>query len=132
MIQDIIEGVKEKKELADINKYFIDKGNYKKVSDGHHTFGDLYAHRTYLFALICKLYRPTIYVWKTRLHEDGTMYDDMFLVGIDLPNGQISYHINNMYWDLFNEVEEIEHAPEYDGYTPDDVLDRIGGYVLHE
>ena len=126
MIQDIIEGVKEKKELADINKAFIDKGDYKSVSDGYHTIGDLYEHRTYLFAMICKLYIPTVYVWKTKKHEDGTMYDDMFLVGIDLPNGQISYHIKNKYWDLFNEVKEIEHAPEYDGYTSEDVITRMG------
>jgi gp21 len=129
MIQDIIEGVKEKKELADINKAFIDKGDYKSVSDGYHTIGDLYEHRTYLFAMICKLYIPTVYVWKTKKHEDGTMYDDMFLVGIDLPNGQISYHIKNKYWDLFNEVKEIEHASEYDGYTSEDVITRMGDYI---
>ena len=92
MIQDILEGVKDIKDLANKNKSFMDMGDYKSVSDGYHTIGDLYEHRTYLFAMICKLYIPTVYVWKTRKHEDGTMYDDMFLVGIDLPNGQISYH----------------------------------------
>ena len=57
------------------------------------------------------------------------MYDDMFLVGIDLPNGQISYHIKNKYWDLFNEVQEIPNATDYDGYTSEDVIIRMGEYI---
>ena len=128
-ISDIIESLDSKADLESRNIRFVKKGQYKEVSDGCHTIGDLYEHRTYLFAMSCKLYVPTVYVWKTKKHEDGTMYDDMFLVGIDLPEGQISYHINNRYWDLFDGVEEIPNAPEFDGYTSDDVINRIGRYI---
>lgn len=129
VISDIIESLGSKAELENNNIRFIKKGQYKSVSDGHHTIGDLYEHRTYLFAMICKLYVSTVDVWKTKKHEDGTMYDDMFLVGIDLPEGQISYHINNRYWDLFDSVEEIPKAPKFDGYTSDDVITRIGDFI---
>lgn len=34
MIQDILEGVKDIKDLANKNKAFMDIGDYKSVSDG--------------------------------------------------------------------------------------------------
>ena len=128
-VSDIIESLDSKTELENNNIRFIKKGQYKSVSDGYHTIGDLYEHRTYLFAMVCKLYVPTVSVWKTKKHEDGTMYDDMFLVGIDLPEGQISYHINNRYWELFSDIQEIPNATDYDGYTSDDVITRMGDFI---
>ena len=35
------------------------------------------------------------------------------------------YHYKvDQYWDLFS-VREVEQAPEYDGHTPEQALDRI-------
>lgn len=92
------------------------------TSDGYHTFDELYEHRTVLFSVICNSH--TDLAWKSRHHHDGTMFDDMFIVGIQTPAGQCTYHCENQYWDLFR-VPELERAPEFDGHTPEDVLQRI-------
>ena len=92
------------------------------ISDQYHTFGELYHHRILLYSVICKHYKEKS--WKSRKHHDGTMYKDMFIVGIDTPKGMASYHINNIYWDMFD-VRELEKSPEYDRYTADDSIMRI-------
>ena len=92
------------------------------TSDGYHTFDELYEHRTVLFSVICNSH--TDLAWKSRHHHDGTMFDDMFIVGIRTPAGQCTYHCENRYWDLFH-VKELNNAPEWDGHTPEDVLVRI-------
>lgn len=97
------------------------------VSDGYHTFNELYHHRAVLFSIICN--QNARYAWKSKLHSDGSMYDNMFIVGMNLPiKGNvypISYHYDIYpYWDMFK-VKEIERAPVFDGYTPWDVADRL-------
>ena len=92
------------------------------TSDGYHTFDELYEHRTVLFSVICNSH--TDLAWKSRHHHDGTMFDDMFVAGIQTPAGPCTYHCENQYWDLFR-VPELERAPEFDGHTPEDVLQRI-------
>lgn len=93
-----------------------------QISDGHHTFDDLYEHRCILYSVICNQNKDK--AWKSKLHSDGTMYDDMFIVGLETPAGMTSYHYDMKYWDLFK-VKEIPNAPEWDGYTPEDVLKRL-------
>lgn len=93
------------------------------TSDGYHTFNELYDHRAKLFSVIVRNY--TTRCWKSKLHHDGTMYDGMFIVGIDTPNGQASYHYDvDPYWDMFK-CRELERAPEWDGHTPQEAIDRI-------
>lgn len=91
----------------------------KDVSDGNHTFEELYEHRCILFATLVNLNHQVS--WKSRFHHDGTMYDDYFIVGIDTPAGTYSYHYHLENWELF-ECEEIERAPEWDGHQPKDVV----------
>ena len=115
---------------ASRDKYlsFAYKADVGKISDGYHTFDELYDHRTVLFAALCNAY-PDL-SWKSKFHEDGTMYDDMFVAGINFPEGEISYHIENCdrwgrsNWKLFR-CHEIPNAPHFTGYTPDDVVDRL-------
>lgn len=107
--------------------------NYKKetgnsvddISDGYHSFGDLYKHRTYLLAL-AMIHMP--YAWKARVHEDGTMYDGMFVVGFPTPTGMVTYHCDNEFWNDFK-VPVIPHAPHFDGYSDKDVLDREKAFL---
>lgn len=95
-----------------------------ETSDGYHTFNELYHHRAVLFSVIVKAFQEK--AWKARLHHDGTMYDGMFIVGIDTPEGQASYHYDiDPYWDMF-ECRELERAPEWDGHTPAQAIERIG------
>ena len=97
----------------------------KNISDGNHTFADLYFQRMYLFSVICSCY-PEL-SWKSKKHfdeENDPMFNGCFIVGINTPNGVATYHFKLEYWDEFP-IKEIEHAPQYDGYSPNEVLARI-------
>lgn len=94
-----------------------------ETSDGYHTFNELYHHRAVLFSVIVRDHREI--AWKARKHHDGTMYDGMFIVGVDTPSGQATYHYDvEPYWDMFD-CKELERAPEWDGHTSDDAIARI-------
>lgn len=113
----------QNKELIKENTKLILSEEYGKVSDGYHTFDELYHHRAILFAVICNN-SPEL-AWKSKLHDTGDMYDGMFIVGIDTPKGQATYHYDiEPYWDIFN-VKELNHAPKWDGHTPDEAIMRI-------
>lgn len=93
------------------------------TSDGYHTFNELYHHRAVLFSVIVRDHREL--AWKARKHHDGTMYDGMFIVGIETPKGQATYHYDiDPYWRMFD-CEEREFAPEWDGHTSDEAIARI-------
>jgi hypothetical protein len=97
------------------------------LSDGYHTFNELYHHRAVLFSVICRLFPER--AWKSKLHDTGDMFDGMFIVGIETDFGQATYHYDiDPYWDMF-EVTELEKAPAYDGHTPTDAIARIA--TLH-
>ena len=97
------------------------------TSDGYHTFNELYHHRAVLFSVIVKAF-PDL-AWKSKKHHDGTMYDGMFIVGINTPHGQATYHYDiEPYWDMFR-CPELERAPEWDGHTPEEAINRIGKLI---
>ena len=97
-----------------------DVGN---VSDGYHTFNELYAHRCTLFAALAMCHKHI--AWKSLLHSDGTMFDDWFIAGMDLPTGTITYHLPvEQFWEKLD-IPEVEKAPEWDGHTSDDVIKRV-------
>lgn len=94
-----------------------------ETSDGYHTFNELYNHRAVLFSVIVRDHVDL--AWKSKAHNDGSMYDGMFIVGIETPYGQATYHYDiDPYWDMFD-CKELERAPEWDGHTPDDAIARI-------
>lgn len=93
----------------------------KDISDGYHTFDELYYHRMVLFSIILNQ-NPNI-SWKSKWHSDGTMYDNYFICGIETPKGQYTYHYKLKYWDKFK-VKELEYAPKWDGHKPTDI-DRL-------
>ena len=97
----------------------------KDISDVYHTFRELYTQRTILFALVCNAYKDIS--WKSKKHyneEEDPMFDGDFVAGINTPEGNATYHIKLKYWDLFD-IPEIERAYPYDGYSSDDVLNRL-------
>ena len=101
-----------------------------KTSDGYHTFDELYHHRAVLFATVVADH-PAI-AWKSKLHHDGTMYDGMFIVGLKTPDGQATYHYDlDPYWDMFD-CAVIERAPEWDGHTSAQALERICKIRLYD
>ena len=108
-----------KRQLQLTNINLIVKDCIGSVSDGYHDFNDLYHHRTILFSVICNQNKELS--WKSKLHNDGTMYQDYFIAGINTPLGQYTYHQHIDYWDKFN-IKEIEKAPEWDGHKPSDII----------
>lgn len=103
------------------------KAGYRKIdgdtSDGYHTFNELYHHRAVLFTMICNQNKEI--AWKSKKHSDGTMFDNMFIVGIETPVGQATYHYDiEPYWDYFN-VKELDNAPLWDGHTAEQAIERI-------
>ena len=114
-----------------INSYMKDHDSCGELSDTYHTFNELYNHRALLFASLCN----TTFkhrAWKSLLHHDPNepMYAGMFIVGIDTPYGQATYHYDiDPYWDLFK-IMEVPRAPQYDGHTPEQAIERIYKYAL--
>jgi hypothetical protein len=98
-------------------------GGMGELSDGFHTFNELYHHRAILFSVICNSMPNK--AWKSKLHSTGDMFPGMFIVGISTPEGYATYHFDiEPYWDMFN-VQELTTAPEWDGHTPEDAINRI-------
>lgn len=89
------------------------------LSDGYHTFDELYAHRMILFSVICNQNKDK--AWKSWLHSDGTMFDDYFIVGITTLEGDFTYHYHKNDWDRFK-VKELTNASEWDGHTSWDIV----------
>lgn len=79
-----------------------------ELSDGYHSFNELYYHRMILFSIICNQNKTIS--WKSKLHDDGTMFENYFIVGINTPDGQFTYHYHIDHWDKFD-VIELETAP---------------------
>ena len=90
------------------------------LSDGFHTFRQLYYQRMMLFAAIVKQNRDK--AWKSLRHEDGDLCfgGGWFIVGIDTPEGSYTYHYESNFYSLF-ECEELERGKHWDGHTEKDV-----------
>lgn len=97
--------------------------NIGSFSDGYHTFNELYHHRAVLFSLVCNMNLSI--AWKSKVHHDGSMYKGMFIVGLNTPYGQATYHYDiDPYWDYFK-VYELPMAPVWDGHTPEEAIQRL-------
>lgn len=117
------------------------------VSDGFHTFKELYQFRKVYNAALFNEWtktfdekRPSFVggscyipskakynVHKSWRHFDGELCfgGGWFIVSAQLPTGQISNHYKAEDWDLFK-VPEVEKALfEFDGHTSKDVLERL-------
>lgn len=100
-----------------------------QISDGYHTFDELYEFRkVYNAALFNEWAKQGKYdVHKSKKHEDGERCfgGGWFIVVAMLPTGQISNHYEMKDWGLFN-IPEVKRAKyEFDGHTPKDVLERL-------
>lgn len=98
-----------------------------ETSDGYHTFNELYEHRHALFIKLC-LSHPDI-SWRSKLHSDGTMFDGWFIAGMNLPTGVITYHLPERLWDSLAFINTPNFAPEWDGHTAADTVDRLSNWV---
>ena len=109
----------------DILKLRDNNQSVKEISDGFHTFGEYIDMRNAYFIALCNAYRESS--WKSKKHydeENDPMFEGDFIAGIYTPDGLITQHLKLKYWDDLC-VQEIERAPQYDGYTQEDVKARI-------
>ena len=90
------------------------------VSDGFHTFRQLYYQRMMLFAVIVNQNKDR--AWKSLRHEDGELCfgGGWFVVGIDTPEGSYTYHYENKYFNLFD-CKILDYGKHWDGHTEKDV-----------
>lgn len=113
-----------------------------QMGDRYHTMDELYEHRHRLYLALVKIYDnyitplgSNVRCWKSRLHQDNTMFDGDFILGMSMTKPQfdpdkppekwdITYHIPLKYWDLAR-VVTLPNAPPYDGHTSADVLERL-------
>lgn len=98
-----------------------------EVSDGHHTFAELYEHRRALTAVLAAAASGSGDSWRSKAHhpDDSPMFEGgYFIVGIVLPTGTITYYYKQAHWDDFAAVPELPHAPKWDGATPADTVSR--------
>lgn len=87
------------------------------MSDGYHTFDELYEHRCLLFIQLC-LMQPESSAWRLD-------YEGWFCLYTYMPKGQISYHCPVKYLDLVKEKIQMKNDIIFDGHTSADVIKRL-------
>jgi hypothetical protein len=121
--------------LVDTNKVPNPTSEFEtigEVSDGYHTFDELYNIRMlYNAAFFNELAKDSRYnVHKSKRHSDGEecFGGGWFIVKATLPAGQISNHYELKDWDLFH-CEERECADTWDGHSPETAAKRLEAFV---
>lgn len=102
-------------------------GNNITISDGYHTMHELYQHRMALNIALFHAWHQLglhVKVMKSKLHSDGTMFENYFIVMAITPQGQISYHYDLKHWDKFK-IPEVDRTPPYDGHGSQQVMERL-------
>lgn len=136
-------------ELSQVNQSIqnLPENQRELVSDGYHTFKELYDHRIRLWITLCAInadrlfqeIKPRLSVnpekeweeinpfWITTVHSDGSSWDGWFLLGFGHKKGQqMTYHLPMPYWmECTKFATIIDKAPEFDGHTSADVLERL-------
>lgn len=119
IVNDVIKWGKEN--VADFEE--------NEISDGYHTFNELYEFRKqYNAALFNEWGKKGKYnVHKSIRHYDGELCfgGNWFIVVALLPSGQITNHYKMTDWDLFNIPQVDKSLYQFDGHTPKDVLERL-------
>lgn len=117
-----------------INGMIQNLDDVNAVSDGYHTFGELYDHRCVLYIALCAVINKTNYeVWRSVKHSDGSQWDGWFVLGINsAPGEQVTYHLPESLWDKCDFAETLKCAPEFDGHTSSDVLQRLNELIDYE
>ena len=98
-----------------------------EISDGYHTLDELYEHRHSLFLALMSSYPHRS--WFSDRHDDGTFFEGWFIAGINLPRGAgtITYHLPERLYAAakLTGADELTEAPEWDGHTAADVVERL-------
>lgn len=110
----------------------VSYSDYGDISDGYHTFDELYDYRMVYNALWVNSIagNPEYRVHKSERHSDGQLCfgGGWFVVSVTLPTGQVTNHYKMEYWDLFK-CSVADKADEWDGHTPEQAYDRMMNFI---
>jgi len=127
MVEDI------QKEIDKLNE--VSGREVAKLSDGHHTFDELYEFRKVYNAMTANLLSKytDFPIYKSWKHSDGEYCfgedKKWFIVEMHLPTGQVSNHYRAIEWDLFK-IKEVEIPTiEYNGHKPKDTLITMSEFI---
>lgn len=125
-----IEKMQEEYPIEYINDFIKTRNvDTNLVSDGHHTFGELYEHRIELYMALCREWNDTgkHLVWRSQKHHDDSVWEGWFIMGVNKASGeQISYHLPEKYWyTCASFAIALDKAPEWDGHSSSEVLKRL-------
>lgn len=122
----------ETEELTKSVNAVIKHCNTDMISDGYHTFGELYEHRIELFIALARWYNDRCALDSTSGYSGHYAwrkmpYEGWFILGLNKKEGeQITYHLPESKWDETNFAREIGDAEiEHDGHTSKDILERL-------
>lgn len=141
IITDAAEAMETGKNADKLLQMFeIDGPDAMQVGDGYHTMDELYDHRLTLFIALARVYsnpddmylpgqNQEGFVWRSKRHSDGLLCfgtGTQFVLGIGRKAGeQITYHIPLERWEETDFAKTLYQAPEFDGHTSQDVLERL-------
>jgi len=94
-----------------------------QISDGYHTFEELYDHRHALFRAL--MLSNIDISWKSIQHDDGSSLHGWFVAGIHLATGDITYHMPIALWSSLDKIRTLDNSPAWDGHNSDDVIGRL-------
>lgn len=103
------------------------------ISDGYHTFDELYEHRHALFLALMAYNHANEYgSWYSLQHDDGSSLKGWFIAGANLPKGYrqyepITYHLPERLLPMAEKTGAtlLEKAPKWDGHSSNDVISRL-------
>ena len=104
-----------------------------QISDGYHTFAELYEHRHALMLALMHA-KPTM-CWFSRRHSDGELpfgSKGWFIAGVELPAGAITYHLPTRLLCVARATgaTELTAGKPWDGHTANDVVTRLTDWAL--
>jgi hypothetical protein len=100
-----------------------------QLSDGYHTFAELYEHRHALFLALMRAMPQ--HCWFSLRHADGERCfggDDWFIAGAELPGGSsVTYHLPADLYLLARATgaSRLDLGRPWDGHTASDVVSRL-------
>lgn len=131
-VESLVESLIDIHSINDIIKNSVKESDVELISDGYHTFKELYEYRLlYNAAFFNELVKNNVCkVHKSKKHSDGELCfgGGWFIVMAELPTGQVSNHYELKDWDLFK-CEEQDTADVWDGHTPEEASNRIREYL---
>ena len=108
----------------EINKEIQKLQNHGDISDGYHTFSELYDMRIALFIALVRQNKSE--AWKAKRNADGTKWEGWFVLGIfPTPGKQITFHLPNHYWDDVEGISEYDINPYFDGHNSTEIEKRL-------